>query len=222
MLSSLLTGARLLCLSPHPDDTEFGLGATLHRLRDDISAHVIVFTDRHESRGETRNEEEQRRAAEILGIPAANVHFLDELGYGVGRLPIRFMASQESRDTIRRVVARLVQDFAPNVVFVPGLNETHQDHMALAEEVVRVARGEYAILGYEVPKHNRAFRPNAFLPVDDADLTAKIAAINAFTEFTNRYYFADEGIRALARVRGLDAGGGGMVEAFEVYRLMLG
>jgi LmbE family N-acetylglucosaminyl deacetylase len=222
MIASLLAGARALCLAPHPDDIEFGVGATLHKYREFLTAHVVVFTDRHKSRGEIHNETEQRKAAAILGIPSENVHFVDELGYGVDRLPIRFMATEESRDVIRQVLSKMIADFKPNVIFTPGIRETHQDHAAVTQEVVRVARGDFSIFGYEVPKHNRDFLPNAFVAVDEADIAAKVAAINAFTEFTTRYYFEPDAIRALARMRGLHAGTAGLVEAFEVYRLSIG
>ena len=222
MNTSLFGCARALCLAPHPDDMEFGCGATLHRFRDSLTTHAVVFTDRHQSRGESRNEVEQRNAAAFLGIPPENVHFLDELGYGVQRLPIRFLGTEESRDIIRNVVSKLVADFAPDIIFTPGVRESHQDHSALTEEVLRVARGNYAIFGYEVPKHNREFLPNAFVTVSEENVAAKAAAIDAFTEFTNRYYFAADGIRALAMVRGLHAGGAILAEAFEVYRLAVG
>ena len=197
MNTSLFGCARALCLAPHPDDMEFGCGATLHRFRDSLTTHAVVFTDRHQSRGESRNEVEQR-------------------------LPIRFLGTEESRDIIRNVVSKLVADFAPDIIFTPGVRESHQDHSALTEEVLRVARGNYAIFGYEVPKHNREFLPNAFVTVSEENVAAKAAAIDAFTEFTNRYYFAADGIRALAMVRGLHAGGASLAEAFEVYRLAVG
>jgi len=215
-------GARVLCLSPHPDDVEFGLGATLAKHRGEFTARVLVFSDRGRTRGETKNDEDQLRAAAVLGLPPEAVRFVDQLDYGVDRLKVRFFASEESRDLIRQIVTKTIADFAPDMIFVPGVNETFQDHSALGEETVRIARGRHAVFGYEVPKHNRCFQPNVYVDVDETHLEAKAAAINCFSEFDNRYYFEPDAIRSLARMRALQAGYFGFVEAFELYRWAAG
>ncbi len=209
---------RILCLSPHPDDSEFGLGATLHRVRGSCEAHLLVFSDRMKTRGEKHNERDQIAAAKALGIPADRVRFVDRLGIGVERLPIRFFGTEESRDAIRRSVSHAVKQIDPDAIFAPALGETMQDHQALTEEVLRVERGRAAVLGYETPKHNRLMNPSTYMRVDEADVKAKAAAVNCYTEFTTRYYFEERMLDALARVRGMDAGFHGLAEAFEVYR----
>jgi LmbE family N-acetylglucosaminyl deacetylase len=212
---------RVLCLSPHPDDTEFGCGATLHRFRDRLQARIVVFSDRARTRGEKHNERDQIEAAARLGIPAGNVRFIDQLGIGVTRLPVRFFAAEEARDRIRQIVAHLVKEFDPDAILTPALGETMQDHEAVTQEVVRVQRGRAAILGYETPKHNRLMNPVAFVRVGPDDIRAKAEAVNCFTEFTTRYYFEEKMLESLARVRAMDAGFHGLAEAFEVYRVMV-
>lgn len=209
---------RILCLSPHPDDSEFGLGATLHRVSGSCEAHLLVFSDRTRTRGEKHNERDQIAAAAALGIPAERVRFVDQLGIGVERLPIRFFGTEESRDVIRRSVSHAVNTIAPDAIFAPALGETMQDHQALTEEVLRVERGRAAVLGYETPKHNRLMNPSTYMRVDEAGVRAKAIAVNCYTEFTTRYYFEERMLDALARVRGMDAGFHGLAEAFEVYR----
>jgi N-acetylglucosamine malate deacetylase 1 len=212
-------GARVLCFSPHPDDTEFGVGATLSKYRGRFAARVVVLSDRSQTRNEQRNDEDQAKAAAALGLPPDAVRFVDDLGYGVSRFKVRFFGTEENRDLLRLVATRSIQDFRPDVIFIPALRETFQDHSALAEEVVRIARGRYMILGYEVPKHNRHFQPDVFVEVRPEDVEAKIAALNCYSEFTTRYYFEPEGIRGLARARALHAGYSGLTEAFELYHL---
>lgn len=212
---------RVLCLSPHPDDTEFGVGATLHRFRSTLETRVVVFSDRSRTRGEKHNDRDQIAAAAKLGIPADNVKFIDQLGLGIERLPVRFFGTEEARDQIRRVVGHAVKQFDPDVIFTPAAHETMQDHQAITEEVIRVQRGRAAILGYETPKHNRLMNPGTFVKVDEADIKAKSEAVNSYSEFTTRYYFEEKMLDALARVRGMDAGFHGLAEAFEVYRLVL-
>jgi len=217
----IVTMRRVLCLSPHPDDTEFGVGATLHRFKDQIDARMLVFSDRSKTRGEKHNDRDQIAAAAKLGIPAKNVQFIDQLGLKVDRLPVRFFGTEEARDTIRRVVTHVVKEFNPDVIFTPAAHETMQDHQAVTEEVVRIQRGHAGILGYETPKHNRLMNPGTFVKVGEPDIAAKAAAVNSYSEFTTRYYFEEKMLDALARVRGMDAGFHGLAEAFEVYRLVL-
>lgn len=212
---------RLLCLSPHPDDTEFGCGATLHRLQDRIEARILVFSDRARTRGEKHNERDQLAAAQRLGVAAANVRFVDQIGIGVQRLPVRFFGTEESRDRIRQVLAHEVQTFEPDLILTPALGETMQDHQAVTEEVLRVQRGRAAIMGYETPKHNRLMNAACYVRVAPTDVRAKAEAVNCFTEFTNRYYFEERMLEALARVRAMDAGYDGLAEAFAVYRLVV-
>ena len=215
-------GGRVLCFSPHPDDVEFGVGATLAKYRGEFTGRLIVLSDRSQTRQETRNDEDQHRAAAILGLTPDQVFFVDQLGYGLDRFKIRFFGTEENRDLLRQMASRSIKEFSPDVIFVPGLNETFQDHAALAEEIVRIARGPYAILGYEVPKHNRHFQPNVFVDIDEPALQAKIEAVQCFSEFDNRYYFEPDAIQGLARMRALQAGYFGLVEAFELYRWAAG
>jgi N-acetylglucosamine malate deacetylase 1 len=217
-LDVIFNGARVLAISPHPDDAEFGLGASLHRHRAEIDVMVLVLSDRSQTRGETENERDQRHSLERLGLPATAAVFIDEFGSGFERLPIRNFGAPENRDTIRQVASLAVRQFDPDLVFTPALRETMQDHQAVAEEVVRVVRGRAWILGYEVPKHNRGFKPDCFVQVAEEDVMAKHGALTCYTEFTNRYYFELDVIRSLARVRAVDAGFFGFCEAFELYR----
>lgn len=217
----LMNMQRVLCLSPHPDDTEFGAGATLHRFKNNVEARLLVFSDRSKTRGEKHNDRDQIASAAKLGISAKNVKFIDQLGLKIQRLPVRFFGTEEARDQIRMVVAHAVEEFDPDVIFTPAAHESMQDHQAVTEEVIRVQRGRAAIFGYETPKHNRLMNPGTFVKVSEADIAAKAAAVNSYSEFTTRYYFEEKMLDALARVRGMDAGFNGLAEAFEVYRLFV-
>lgn len=209
-------GAKILCLSPHPDDTEFGLGATLSRFKGRYEGRIVVFSDRYKTRNEVNNEADQARSAKLLGFRKKDVMFVDKLGFD--RLPIRFFGAEENRDVIRAIVSRLVKEIKPDIIFTPSLNETMQDHSALSEEVVRIVRNDTIILGYEVPKHNRFFNPNVFVDVSMKNVRDKIDALSCFSEFTTDYYFKGDVIQSLAKVRAIYAGYNGYAEGFELYR----
>jgi len=213
-------GEKILCLSPHPDDIEFGAGGTLHKYSDICEILLVVFSDRSKTRNEKYNLKSQRLAVGEIGFNADCVRFINQLDVGMELLPIRFFGTEENRDTIRLVVQKIVKNFDPDLIFTPSINETNQDHQAVGEEVVRVIRGRAKILGYEVPKHHQFFQPNVYVKLSEADIEAKIRALNHFSEFTNRYYFEADVIKSLSRMRALDAGFFGLCEGFELYRLI--
>ena len=134
-------GLKVLCLSPHPDDVEFGLGATIHRFANLCDFHILVFSDRSVTRGENNNSADQLRAAALLGLSEEKVRFIDYLYPPNEMLPIRFFATGENRDRMRLIIARMVEDLNPGLIFVPSPRETMQDHSAMGEEVERVVRG---------------------------------------------------------------------------------
>jgi len=214
-------GTRILCLSPHPDDVEFGLGATLNKFKGVIEGILIVFSDRSNTRGEKYNERDQQASSKIAGFSKENVKFIDQLGLDIDRLPIRFFASEENRDRIRTVISKTVEEFKPDIIFCPSIKETMQDHQAIGEEVIRICRDKASILGYEVPKHNRFFQPNVFVNISEDNLNEKIKMLECFSEFTKRYYFKEDSIKSLARIRALDAGYYGFAEGFELYRAFI-
>jgi hypothetical protein len=113
-------------------------------------------------------------------------------------LPIRFFSSDETRDKIRLLIKSLVKDYEPDVIFCPGIKETMQDRQATTEEITRITRSKASIFGYETSKHNRFFNPTMFINVSEEDIDSKIKSVNAFQEFTNRYYFNADAIRSLS------------------------
>ena len=214
-------GSRILCLSPHPDDVEFGLGATLNKYKGVIEGFLLIFSDRSNTRGEKYNERDQQLSSKIAGFSMENVKFIDQLGLDIERLPIRFFTSEKNRDLIRLVISKILEKFIPDIIFCPSIKETMQDHQAVGEEVIRICRDKASILGYEVPKHNRFFQPNVFINISEDDLKEKIKMLESFSEFTKRYYFHQDSIKSLARVRALDAGYFGFAEGFELYRAFI-
>jgi LmbE family N-acetylglucosaminyl deacetylase len=178
--------ARVLAIGAHPDDIEFGCGATLaHWARRGAHVELLVLTDG--SKGSwnadqdlaaliTTRREEQRAAAHALG--AAGVRFLDavdgELDAGAGR---------------REEVCAVIRDVRPEVVFGHDpwkQYRLHPDHRHAGELVIDgivAARDPHFFPDAGVPH-----RPERLLlfeaevvdhvePVDDVDVATKIEAL---------------------------------------------
>lgn len=199
-------GDKILLVSPHPDDFEFGCGGTMHYYRNNITTRLVVLSTRLRTRSEKNNEEQQKRSAEMLGC--SDIKFYD--------LHIRKFGSTENRDVLRQIMTEEVNSFKPDLIFVPSPKEIMQDHQAVAEETIRIIRSA-TILGYEVPKHSRFFNPNIFIQISEENLQAKINALKCFVEQTQKFYFDTEILRAMSIFRATNAGIKGLAEGFELY-----
>lgn len=126
---------RVMVITAHPDDSEFGAGGTVARLAKDGReiTYVIATNGNKGSSDRTMTPErlaqirmdEQRQAARVLGV--AHVQFL---GYPDGEL-------EDTRD-LRRDITREIRRFRPDLVITMNPHRTynlyasHRDHRTVA------------------------------------------------------------------------------------------
>ncbi len=111
-----------------------------------------------------------------------------------------------------------------DIVFTTPINDIHQDHIVLAEEVVRLFR-EKTVFGYEVIRSGYNFRPQLHVKLTEDIVERKIKAAQCYksqwsTTKSGGYYFSKEIMKGLMRARGAQFGLE-YAEAFEVYHLKL-
>lgn len=186
MTDALPVPARVLAIGAHPDDIEFGCGATLARwARAGAHVELLVLTDG--SKGTWNSEadiealvatrrDEQRAAADTLG--AAELHFLDAVD---GEL--------EADATNRERVCRVLRDVRPDVVLGHDpwkQYRLHPDHRTAGQLVIDgivAARDPFFFPGSGTPH-----RPDRLLlfepqvtdhvePAAEQDIQAKIRAL---------------------------------------------
>jgi LmbE family N-acetylglucosaminyl deacetylase len=110
------------------------------------------------------------------------------------------------------------------MVFTPPVNDIHQDHITLAEEVLRLFR-EKTVFGYEVIRSGYNFKPQLHVKLTDEIVERKIKAAQCYksqwsTTKSGGYYFSKDVMKGLMRSRGAQFGLE-YAEAFEVYHLKL-
>lgn len=142
-------------MAAHPDDPEFGFGATVAKLADQgVDVYYLICTDGSQG-GEDPSQpddeltairyEEQRKAAELLGVK--DVHFL---GFRDGHL----MADLRLRHAIVREIRRrrpnLVLTQAPVRQLGDFIGAFHPDHIAVGEATLQAV--------YPDARNPRAFR----------------------------------------------------------------
>jgi len=144
--------------------------------------------------------------AALMGIPNEQVRVLD--------FPVRHFP--QHRQAILEILINLRAELAPDLVMVHGTADTHQDHEALSREAFRAFK-KTSILGYELPHNCRTSEVAYFNPVEEVDVKAKVAALEAYE--SQRWRAAD--ICALLEGQAVLRGsqiGVRYAEAFEVVR----
>ncbi|MGB5834351.1 MAG: PIG-L family deacetylase [Thiohalocapsa sp.] len=123
---TLPSAKRVLVFAPHPDDEVLACGGTIALLqRNGCQVRVVVMTDgsRGDPRGyfsgdiSSRRYAESRTALGVLGI--SDVQFL---GYPDGDL--------RPRGDVTRRIQGIIEDFAPDLLFLPPVLDHHRDHVA--------------------------------------------------------------------------------------------
>jgi len=139
-----------LFFGAHPDDVEWGLGATLLLLQQQRSSFAIVDLTRGEmgSRGtDGERRQEARDAAQAVGAAARETLELPDCG---------LIDSPENR----RMVAGVIRRYRPKAVLAPYWKDRHPDHAA-AGWLVRNSR-LYATLR-KLDDPNPPHKPEIFL-----------------------------------------------------------
>jgi len=204
----------VLVLAPHTDDGEFGCGGTISRLIEEGSRVIYAaFSAAEQSvlphlpRDILRTE--VKSATRVLGIPEQDCLVFD---FEVRKFP-------EFRQQILDKLIQLNQEYKPDIVFLPSVHDTHQDHNTIAHEGFRAFK-RTTMLGYEVPWNNLDFRTSCFSAFGEGALERKIAAVGKYESQKGRSYANAEFIRSLAITRGVQVGER-YAEAFEVVRWII-
>ena len=169
---------RVIAIGVHPDDIEFGMGATLAkhvRLGHEIS--VVILTDgKRDEVGKYTTSKERReesiKALKILGYEK-DINFLNLPKVSV------------SQSTIH-ILEKLINDFQPNRIYTHSRNDRHQDHRNCSYAVLSAGRYVNEILLYEIYSSLPEFVPNYLICFSKELLDLKIRANSEFkSQFKN-------------------------------------
>ncbi len=205
---------KVLVLAPHTDDGEFGCGGTIARLIEEGSEiHLAAFSACEQSVlkkypadiliGELKN------ATSLLGINPNNLYLYD--------YQVRIFS--ERRQDILQTLINLRETIKPDLVFMPCLDDIHQDHYTIAQEGLRAFKFT-SILCYEMPWNNITFNTRSFVHLDEKHINKKIDALKEYKSQAHRPYANEEFIRSLARTRGVQINAQ-YAETFDVIRWII-
>ena len=204
---------RVLVLAPHTDDGEFGCGGMMARLVEaGAEVRYVAFSIATKSLPagfppDTLASEVREATAE-LGIPPEQLTVYD---FDVRTFP-------DHRQEILELLIPLWEEWRPDVVFQPTLQDIHQDHQVVAAEGLRAFK-RTTILGYEIPWNTFGFEYQAYVALERAHIERKVSALSKYASQQHRRYSDSEYVWHLARIHGVNINRD-YAEVFTVYRLV--
>jgi len=207
---------KVLILSPHTDDAELGAGGYISKLIEEKKDILwVVFSSARESVPEGMANDILLR--EFLSL-TKHLH-LKEDQYLIYDHKVRHLFTK--RQEILETLVQIKKDFDPDLVIGPSLNDYHQDHQIVANEMIRAYKTSSSIICYELPWNHLKFENQLFVELQKEHLDHKIEMLGHYKSqiAKQRKYFTSDFITGLARSRGIQIGAE-FAEAFEVLRMI--
>jgi LmbE family N-acetylglucosaminyl deacetylase len=208
---------RILILSPHTDDAELGCGGSIGKFIEEGNEILwCVFSTAEDSVPEGHPKDTLKQ--EFLDV--CSKLKLKVTDYYIFNYVVRRL--HESRQEILEHLVKIRAEFRPNLVIGPSLNDHHQDHIVIANEMVRAFKSTSSIISYELPWNHIIFSNQMFIKLNKAHILNKMELLNSYKSqvIKNRSYFSEEFIFGLAKTRGVQINSD-YAEAFEVIRWIL-
>lgn len=204
----------ILVLAPHTDDGEFGCGATIAKFTSQGDNVLYVAFSAAEQSVLPHLPRDILRKEVLLATSCLGVKNENCLIYN-----FEVRRFSEVRQNILDKMIQLKQKYKPDIVFLPSINDTHQDHYVIASEGFRAFKST-TMLGYEVPWNNLNFKTSCFIEISEENLKKKIEALSHYESQKHKTYATSKFIKSLAVVRGVQVGKQ-YAESFEVIRWLM-
>ncbi|GHV82960.1 hypothetical protein AGMMS50212_03000 [Spirochaetia bacterium] len=119
---------------------------------------------------------------------------------------------------IGKIVEKQINEFKPDTIFTHCNVDVNNDHLIVFQAVLQATRPcssnfvervyLFEILSSTEWRYTETFKPNVFISLDESHIEAKINAMNQYDSELKAFPYprSEEGIRSLARYRGMQAG----------------
>ena len=197
-----LTQKKILLAVAHPDDELLGLGATMHKLINELGCvvHVVILGEGITSRADSRDtllwerelsthRQNIKQAQSVIGYQSVSIYdFPDNRFDSVALLDII------------KVIEKEKSVFNPEIIFTHHGGDLNIDHQRTFDAVMTACRpmsheSVKTIITFETPSGTewkassdpRHFIPNFFFSVSKADVDAKIKGMECY-EYEKRLF----------------------------------
>lgn len=206
-MEKFLNANKVLCLSPHPDDIEYGTLGVMYKYPDTIFDIITIsIGGKFDSTSGTNRFEE---CNSIWGdLPNVNGSFLLEdhtINFGYDQL----VHMIETRYDISQY----------DLILLPSEDDTHHDHIKINIVGKALTRKERcSIVDYKTPSTLETWVPNYFSDIT-MFLDTKILQLHKFKTQSKHLYFTKDVIKAFHTNYQCSRRGIGYVEMFKIHRL---
>ena len=180
-------GRSLLFLGAHPDDIELGCGAFISDMVGKADIHCMTFSD-------------NQKNPELLHLVGEHYDSMHQLGLTNDQIELGQFETRRFPDFRQEILEKMLalrRQYKPEIVFVPTAQDIHQDHQTITQEATRAFRGT-TVLGFDVLRSSYGFFPHFLAEVSEQAVENKIAALNKYETYSDRYYFSPDIMRATA------------------------
>jgi LmbE family N-acetylglucosaminyl deacetylase len=210
---------RALIIAAHPDDEILGCGGLISKYEPLGILFKVVFI----GEGSTCRFQDPTSEPAISAIRQRNsaakeaLTFLNVVDYSFHDLPCgRF--DQVPIISINKIIEREIFEFGPDTVFTHSPYDANSDHKIVFNSTIMATRPTasnhvHRLLSYEVLSTSEwafinTFTPNYFEALSEIEVEKKWRALTLYESEVKSYPFprSNEGIRALAMIRGMQAG----------------
>ena len=200
----MFEGKKILIVGAHPDDIEFGMGATLNQIKDE-DVRVIVFCDTVE-RNTNLILNELNQSMKLYNLPFVLIKDIENMHF------------TENQQKIRQRLFDEKELFKPDIIFSTSNKSYNPDHKTLGESVLAVFL-EQTILFYEVGRGDLEHIADLYIRVSGDDALVKQQAISQYV--TQKKPHANPNLtQSILAYRGSQCNSS-LAESFEVERIVI-
>ncbi len=224
----MISGKKVIVISPHPDDETLGVGGFIKKLIDHKNTVNILTVSGHLPPLYTRDDyeitvKEAKKAYEILGVDDYN--FLEIPATYIGDEPV---------SKLNGIIASHFKEFEPNIVLCP-FPDRHIDHRIIFDSVMVASRpvgygkkiellAAYETLSethWNAPYIEPNFNHNLIVDISN-QINEKLEALRSYKSQVDEKMGprSIDSVKALAKFRGSQAGFS-FGEAFYVIRQII-
>ena len=185
----------VLCISPHPDDTEYSMMGTILKYWDTMFTCLQLCQggDMDETTGKNR----------LYEVENAWIHAGKKYGSHVNSSPsnvnLVFTEAKYMRDMLEEEWINFIErKLSPNLdaIVLPNEHDSHFEHRFVAGFGKALIRQRpITLIQYKTPSTDQTWVPNLFVDIDK-EYHTKVKSLKKIESQQDRYYFRDDVLRS--------------------------
>ena len=200
----------VLCISPHPDDTEYSMMGTILKYSDTMFTCLQLCQggDMDETTGKNRLFEVENvwEEAECSNV---NLFFTE----------VKYMRDMREDEWINFIERKLSPSL--DAIVLPNEHDSHFEHRLVAGFGKALIRQRpITLIQYKTPSTDQTWVPNLFVDIEE-EYDIKLEALKKFESQQHRYYFREDVIRSFHSDCQSAKKGKHYIEQFKVLDLYL-